>query len=519
MAMTQTGAPEALHLGADDLPFVEIGDGNKLKVIQVNEKEGLWIVENIFQAGFEVQTHRHTGPVWGYTSSGAWKYKEYDYVNRAGSFLYEPAGSVHTLQCIEDDTQVWFHMYGVNLNLDADGNVEIGRRRRGRAGGVLRAVRGAGLRPPERHRGVTVSAKRRIGARSRELREDGEEVRPWWTRPETAGVADDGDGQHGTRATSSASTEAAIDTADPVSLGRGYVGAMRRAARRPLHSVPGRHPLRGRAGPDRHAARHPCCRPPLPEVDPSRSGATPASATPPGQDNIVFHGGLEVYLLTSRLIHELVAAAGLEGREGPKAEFAATPAQRRCSRRPTSCSTNPRALKRAFETGGTSVLRGAAQLRCTTWLQNDGWPSQVDRSSFELGRNIAATPGQVVFRNELIEVLQYEPTTDEVFEVPLLVIPPWINRYYIADLAPGKSLVEWAVQPRSHHVRGELPQSRRVDARPHLRRLPPARAAHRHRRRARDHRQRDGEHAGDLPRRHDDRDVRSRTSTRAATSS
>ena len=56
--------------------------------------------------------------------SGAWKYAEYDYVNRAGSFLYEPAGSVHTLQCIEDDTRVWFQMYGANLNLDADGAVE-----------------------------------------------------------------------------------------------------------------------------------------------------------------------------------------------------------------------------------------------------------------------------------------------------------------------------------------------------------------------------------------------------------
>ena len=122
MAMTDTGAPEALHLGADDLPFVEIGDGNKLKVLHVDEKEGLWIVENIFQAGYEVQKHRHTGPVWGYTTSGAWKYKEYDYVNRAGSFLYEPAGSVHTLTCIEDDTRVWFHMYGVNLNLAADGS-------------------------------------------------------------------------------------------------------------------------------------------------------------------------------------------------------------------------------------------------------------------------------------------------------------------------------------------------------------------------------------------------------------
>ncbi len=116
-------APTAVHIGADELPFVEIGGGNKLKVIQVREGEGLWIVENIFQAGFEVVAHRHTGPVWGYTVSGAWKYKEYDYVNRSGSFLYEPAGSVHTLQCIEDETRVWFHMYGANLNLDDDGNI------------------------------------------------------------------------------------------------------------------------------------------------------------------------------------------------------------------------------------------------------------------------------------------------------------------------------------------------------------------------------------------------------------
>src|SRR5205085_8576394 len=84
-------APSAVHLAASDLPFVDIGGGNKLKVIQVIEKEGLWIIENIFMKGFEVQTHRHTGPVWGYTVSGGWKYKEYDYVNRAGSFLYEPA--------------------------------------------------------------------------------------------------------------------------------------------------------------------------------------------------------------------------------------------------------------------------------------------------------------------------------------------------------------------------------------------------------------------------------------------
>jgi len=117
-------APTAVHLGQDEIPFVDMGGGNLLRVLQVREKESLWIIENVFQSGFEVPTHRHTGPVWGYTSSGAWKYKEYAYVNRAHSFLYEPANSVHTLQCIEDDTRVWFHMYGVNLNLDADGDIE-----------------------------------------------------------------------------------------------------------------------------------------------------------------------------------------------------------------------------------------------------------------------------------------------------------------------------------------------------------------------------------------------------------
>ena len=79
-------------------------------------------------------------------------------------------------------------------------------------------------------------------------------------------------------------------------------------------------------------------------------------------------------------------------------------------------------------------------------VENHGWPSQVDREAFAVGENLAVTPGKVVYRNELIELLQYEPQTEEVHEIPLLVCPPWINRYYIADLAPGKSLVEWAVQ-------------------------------------------------------------------------
>lgn len=122
--MTMVDIPGAIHIGADELPFVDIGDGSKLKVIMVKEAEGLWIIENVFQAGYEVQRHKHTGPVYAYTTSGAWKYKEYGYVNRAGSFLYEPAGSIHTLQVVEDETHVWFQMYGANLNLDDAGDVE-----------------------------------------------------------------------------------------------------------------------------------------------------------------------------------------------------------------------------------------------------------------------------------------------------------------------------------------------------------------------------------------------------------
>ena len=122
--MTVVDIPTAVHLGAADLPFVEIGDGSQLKVIMVEEAKNLWIIENVFRAGYEVQRHKHTGGVYAYTTSGAWRYKEYSDVNRAGSFLYEPADSVHTLQVLEDDTHVWFQIYGHNLNLDANGEVE-----------------------------------------------------------------------------------------------------------------------------------------------------------------------------------------------------------------------------------------------------------------------------------------------------------------------------------------------------------------------------------------------------------
>ena len=125
--MTMLEIPTAIHRSDDALPWVDIGEGTLLKVLQVKESEGLWVIRNRFMPGYDVQTHKHTGPVYAFTTSGAWCYKESDFVNTAGSFLYEPAGSVHTLTVPADNTEptdVFFAIWGANLNLDADGNVE-----------------------------------------------------------------------------------------------------------------------------------------------------------------------------------------------------------------------------------------------------------------------------------------------------------------------------------------------------------------------------------------------------------
>jgi len=125
--MTMLEVPTAIHRSDDELPWVDIGGGSLLKVLQVKEREGLWVIRNRFMPGYDVQTHKHTGPVYAFTTSGAWRYKESDFVNTAGSFLYEPAGSVHTLTVPADNTEpteVFFAIWGANLNLDADGNVE-----------------------------------------------------------------------------------------------------------------------------------------------------------------------------------------------------------------------------------------------------------------------------------------------------------------------------------------------------------------------------------------------------------
>jgi polyhydroxyalkanoate synthase len=106
---------------------------------------------------------------------------------------------------------------------------------------------------------------------------------------------------------------------------------------------------------------------------------------------------------------------------------------------------NPAVVKEAIDTGGSSLVRGLSEL-LDDIQNNGGYPKQFDSSSFVLGENMAATKGEVVFRNELIELIAYYPQTETVYERPLLMSPPWINKFYIMDLAPGRSFVEWAVK-------------------------------------------------------------------------
>jgi 2,4'-dihydroxyacetophenone dioxygenase len=125
--VSRDDAREAILLHDEDLPYVALPDGTSIQLLQVDLNQNLWVVRTRFQPGFAIDTHYHTGPVFAVTLSGEWFYKEYpDKVNKAGSYLYEPAHSLHTLTVAEDageDAHVWFAVYGSNVNLDDDGNV------------------------------------------------------------------------------------------------------------------------------------------------------------------------------------------------------------------------------------------------------------------------------------------------------------------------------------------------------------------------------------------------------------
>jgi polyhydroxyalkanoate synthase len=175
-------------------------------------------------------------------------------------------------------------------------------------------------------------------------------------------------------------------------------------------------------------------------VDPKdRRFADPAWSTNP-----FFFGTRLAYLSTCRYARDVVGAANLEPDIARKAELALDLALDAVA--PTNfLPLNPAALKRAFDTAGASVVKGALTF-LDDLVNNNGRPRQVDTSGFEVGRNLASTPGKVVFRNALMELIQYSPQTEQVHARPLLCSPPWINKYYVMDLAPGRSFIEWAVQ-------------------------------------------------------------------------
>ena len=106
---------------------------------------------------------------------------------------------------------------------------------------------------------------------------------------------------------------------------------------------------------------------------------------------------------------------------------------------------NPASAKAVIDTAGLSLLRGGSQL-AEDMASAPRIPEMVDGSGFVVGENIAASPGGVVFRNEVLELIQYAPQTEEVYEVPALVVPPTINKFYAIDLAPQRSLVELGVR-------------------------------------------------------------------------
>ncbi len=106
---------------------------------------------------------------------------------------------------------------------------------------------------------------------------------------------------------------------------------------------------------------------------------------------------------------------------------------------------NPGALKHAFDSSGLSLIRGIRNFFGDV-INNGAMPQQVDKRPFEVGKNLGITPGSVIYRGDLCEVIQYVPRAQKVFARPLVMIPPQINKFYIMDLAPKRSFVEYALE-------------------------------------------------------------------------
>ncbi|MEN8896185.1 MAG: class I poly(R)-hydroxyalkanoic acid synthase [Yoonia sp.] len=152
------------------------------------------------------------------------------------------------------------------------------------------------------------------------------------------------------------------------------------------------------------------------------------------------------YLANAQLIQDAVAdISGLDGADRRRLEYFSQ--QIIDMMAPTNfLATNPDALALAAETEGESLVAGLENLVSDLEANNgDLVVTLADQNAFQVGENLATTAGQVVFRNHLFELIQYAPSTQSVHETPLVIFPPWINRFYVLDLTPQKSLIKWAV--------------------------------------------------------------------------
>jgi len=164
---------------------------------------------------------------------------------------------------------------------------------------------------------------------------------------------------------------------------------------------------------------------------------------PAWQESWLYKALMQFYLATDKGLKEWVSDTDLSQLDKDRAEFVVALVSDALS--PSNTTLNPAALKRAVDTGGMSVLKGMNHL-LEDMINNGGVPSSVDKSAFKVGENLASTPGAVIYRNEMFELIQYQPATKKVHERPLLIAPPQINRFYVFDLSPDKSLVKYALE-------------------------------------------------------------------------
>jgi polyhydroxyalkanoate synthase subunit PhaC len=154
-----------------------------------------------------------------------------------------------------------------------------------------------------------------------------------------------------------------------------------------------------------------------------------------------FEAVARTYLTQTQLMQKALDAAPLDERSKAQWGFALRQVMDALSPANTLV-TNPEALQLAMETGGASLVEG---LKLFTQDLANGRIAMTDESAFELGRNVGTTPGTVIFQNELMQLIQYTPTTERVYKRPLVVVPPCINKFYILDLQPANSFVAHSV--------------------------------------------------------------------------